>query len=234
MALSGGHGFDLMYVNLKSHVFLPSRRYATLYLHILYILKDNIRIWLVLLIDPSHLYWCGYKRVVEQLLIASSSKKNPLKKVKCHAVTIWNCPLLSPPNEFEQGTMKRAPYVCVSVRPSVRVSVCASVCDQNLQFATALSFMSQFWFCLLYMIALHGSFETSTQNFSRDLWPWPLTYIVHFATKCYSFAISNPISIPFALCDGTRWGLQNFYTEFWPLTSLTFDLDFLTFFWVSV
>ena len=95
MALSGGHGFDLMYVNLKSHVFLPSRRYATLYLHILYILKDNIRIWLVLLIDPSHLYWCGYKRVVEQLLIASSSKKNPLKKVKCHAVTIWNCPYIN-------------------------------------------------------------------------------------------------------------------------------------------
>ena len=118
-------------------------------------------------------------------------------------------------------------YETGSVRVCVRLSVCASVCDQNLQFATSLSFMSQFWFCLLYMIALHGSFETSTQNFSCDLWPWPLTYIVHFATKCYSFAISNPISIPFALCDGTRWGLQNFYTEFWPLTSLTFDLDFL-------
>ena len=55
-----------------------------------------------------------------------------------------------------------------------------------------------------------------------DLWPWFLTYIVYFAEKCYSFAISNPILISFALCDNTRWGLKNYYTEFCPLT---FDID---------
>ena len=103
----------------------------------------------------------------------------------------------------------------------------ASVCDQNIQFATSLSFMNRFWFCLLYMIALHGSFKTSTQNFG--LWPLTLTFdlLLQNDTKCYSFAIFHPILIPFALCDSTRCGLQNFYTEFWPLTPLTFDLDLL-------
>ena len=58
--------------------------------------------------------------------------------------------------------------------------------------------------------------------FDLDLWPFPIN-----ATKCYSFAISNPISILCTLCDSTRWELQNFYTEFWPLSSLTFNLDFI-------
>ena len=31
--------------------------------------------------------------------------------------------LLSPPNEVSEGTMKRAPYVCVCVRASVRLCV---------------------------------------------------------------------------------------------------------------
>ena len=33
-------------------------------------------------------------------------------------------------------------------------------------------------------------------------------------SKCFFFAISYPISIPFALYDSTRWGIRNFYTEF--------------------
>ena len=97
-----------------------------------------------------------------------------------------------------------------------------------LQNATSLPFLTGFQFCLLYVIALGDGFKTSTQNF--DLWLlWPLTLIVYLyctlATKCYSFAISYWIWILFALCDSTRWGLQNFYTEFCPMTPLTFDLD---------
>ena len=117
---------------------------------------------------------------------------------------------LSLPNEFGQGTMKLA--LCMFVSVSVLVYVCASVCDQNVQFASSLSFVNWFWFCLLFMKALHKSFKTCTLIFTCDLWPWPLTHIVHFATKCYSFVISDPISIPFALCDTSRWGLQNFNT----------------------
>ena len=75
-----------------------------------------------------------------------------------------------------------------------------------LQNATPSPFLTQFRFRLLCVIALGEGFKTSTQNF--DLWLiWPLTY---------SFAISNPILIPFASCDSTRWGHQNFDTEFWP------------------
>ena len=93
-----------------------------------------------------------------------------------------------------------------------------------LQNATPLLFLTRFRICLLYVIALGEGFKTSTQNF--DLWlPWPLTLIFDLyctlATKCYFFAFSNPISNLSALCDSTRWGLQNFYTKFW---SVTFDL----------
>lgn len=34
-------------------------------------------------------------------------------------------------------------------------------------------------------------------------------------SKCFFFAISYPILILFALYGSTRWGIQNFYTEFW-------------------
>ena len=33
-------------------------------------------------------------------------------------------------------------------------------------------------------------------------------------SKCF-FTIFYPILIPFASYDSTRWGIQNFYTEFW-------------------
>ena len=73
------------------------------------------------------------------------------------------------------------------------------------QKATPSPFLTRFRFRLLYVITLGKGFKTSTQNFDLwSLWPWFLTYILHFATKCYSFAISDPISIPFALCDSSR------------------------------
>ena len=50
-------------------------------------------------------------------------------------------PLLSPPNEVSEGTMKRAPYVCVCA--SVRASVCASGLKM-LKFASSLSFLGRF------------------------------------------------------------------------------------------
>ena len=79
----------------------------------------------------------------------------------------------------------------------------------------------------LYMIARHGSFKTFTHNFG--LWPLTLTtdFLATNATKCHSLSILYPISILFALCNSTRWGLQNLYTEFWSLTPLTFVLDFV-------
>ena len=45
--------------------------------------------------------------------------------------------LLSPPNEVSEGTMKRAPYVCVSV--------CLSVWAQkSMKNATSLAFLGRF------------------------------------------------------------------------------------------
>ena len=81
------------------------------------------------------------------------------------------------------------------------------------------------------MIALSGSFKTFGKILHRiltfDLLHWPLTWIVHFTSKCYSFDISCPIFILRALGDGTRQGLQIFFTEFWSSAPLTFNLDFL-------
>ena len=71
-----------------------------------------------------------------------------------------------------------------------------------------------------------GLLKFSTDFWPCLLWPWILTYIVHFATKCYSFAFSNLILFPFAVGDSTSWGLQNLDTEFWHLTPLNFDPDF--------
>ena len=92
------------------------------------------------------------------------------------------------------------------------------------KIASSSPFLTRFQVCLIYVKALGNSFKTCTQNF--DIWLlWPLTLIFDLnctlATKCYSFTIS----IPFALCDSSWWGLQNFYTEFCPMTPLTFDLD---------
>ena len=40
-------------------------------------------------------------------------------------------------------------------------------------------------------------------------------WLILTISKCFFFAISYPILIPFALYDSTRWGIRNFYTEFW-------------------
>ena len=71
-----------------------------------------------------------------------------MKNIVCALQMLGRSPFLSPPNKFGQGTMKRAPYVCVSDCLCVRVSVCAcvSVCmwvHANVQFAT-LSFVNRF------------------------------------------------------------------------------------------
>ena len=71
---------------------------------------------------------------------------------------------LSPPNKVSEGTMKRAPYVCVSVRASGL---------KMLRFASSLSFRGWFWFCLFYLIGLGPGFKTSTQNFE-----------IHYANLC--------------------------------------------------
>ena len=47
--------------------------------------------------------------------------------------------LLSPPNEVIEGTMKRAPYVCVCVRACVRASGL-----KMLKFASSLSFLGRY------------------------------------------------------------------------------------------
>ena len=60
--------------------------------------------------------------------------------------------LLSPPNEVSEGTMKRAPYVCV----------CASVRQRKMLLL--LYFLADFN-SVCFLKGLGGGFKTSTQNF---------------------------------------------------------------------
>ena len=48
--------------------------------------------------------------------------------------------------DYETGSVRVCVCLCVRVcvRPCVRVYVCASVCDQNVQFASSLSFVNRF------------------------------------------------------------------------------------------
>ena len=112
--------------------------------------------------------------------------------------------LLSPPNEVCEGTMKQAPYVCVC--PSVRPSGL-----KMLQFASSLSFLGRFWFCLFYLVGLGAGFKTSTQNFEISNY----ANLFKINEKCYFSVISWPILILFVL-SGRAWcRLQTSYTEFW-------------------
>ena len=43
--------------------------------------------------------------------------------------------------------------------------------------------------------------------------------------NCF-FLISYPILIPFALYDSTRWGIRNFYTEFWNSLNMLIYVHF--------
>ena len=85
-----------------------------------------------------------------------------------------------------------------------------------LQNATPSPFLTRFWFCLLYMIALDEGFKISWQNF--DLCSlWPLTYLLQYAT-------TSPFLTWFWFCllydSSTRRGPWNFYRI------LTFDFYF--------
>ena len=108
----------------------------------------------------------------------------------------------------------------------------------SLQNATPSPFFIQFWFRLLYVIALLKVMATNLLHriltFDLDFLPLtfdldflPLTFDLDFwpilliGYKMLLLRHFHPISIPFALYDSTRWWLPNFFTEFWPLT---FDL----------
>ena len=153
---------------------------------------------------------------------------------------------MSPPNEVSEGTMKRAPDVCVSVRPSGL---------KMLKFASSLSFLGRFWFCLFHLIGLGAGFKTYIFwnslimqiyanlfkinvllcHFLADLilfvlsdraWCgtefWNSLIMQIYANlfkineKCY-FSISWTILIMFGLFDSAWWGLQNFYTDFFEI-----------------
>ena len=115
--------------------------------------------------------------------------------------------LLSPPNEVSEGNMKRAPYVCVCVRVSVRaknVKVC---------------FFSVISWPILILFVLSDRAWCGLQNFYTEFWNSLIMQIYanlfKINEKCYFSVISWPILILFVLSDRAWCGLQNFYTEFW-------------------
>ena len=132
--------------------------------------------------------------------------------------TLRNCP---PPNEVSEGTMKRAPYVCVSVCASFRVSVCPSV--RAMKNAT-FSVISR---AILILFVLSDRAWCGLQNLYTEFWNSLIMQIYAnlFKTneKCYFSVISWPILILFVLSDRAWCGLQNFYTEFW--NSLIMQID---------
>ena len=119
--------------------------------------------------------------------------------------------LLSPPNEVSEGTMKRAPYVCVSVRPSV----CLSVRAQNVK----VCFFSVISWPILILFVLSDRAWCGLQNFYTEFWNSLIMQIYanwfKINENCYFSSISWPILILFVLSDRAWWGLQNFYTVFW-------------------
>ena len=111
-----------------------------------------------------------------------------------------------------EGTMKRAPYVCVC--PSVRPCVCPSGLKM-LKFASSLSFFGRFWLCFV----LSDRAWCGLQNFYTEFWHSLIMQIYanlfKINEKYYFSVISWPILIMFILSDRAWCGLQNFYTEFW-------------------
>ena len=111
--------------------------------------------------------------------------------------------------------MKWAPYVCVCVRPCVRVSGL-----KMLKFASSLSFLGRFWFCLFYLIGLvvpaeRSSLEDYETGSVRVCVCVRASVRVSGLEICFFSVISWPILILFVLSDRAWWGLQNFYTEVW-------------------
>ena len=118
---------------------------------------------------------------------------------------------LSPPNKVSEWTMKRAPYVCVCVRPCVRA--CVRPGSKSMKNATSLSFLGRFWFCLFYLIGLW----CGLQNFYTEFWNSLIMQIYanlfKINEKCYFSVISWPILIPFYLIGlgaGFKTSTQNF------------------------
>ena len=112
----------------------------------------------------------------------------------------------TPPNEVSEGTMKRAPYVCVSVRAS------------GLKINEKCYFSVISWPILILFI-LSDRAWCGLQNFYTEFWNSLIMQIYAnlfiFNEKCYFSVISWPILILFVLSDRAWCGLQNFYTEFW-------------------
>ena len=104
--------------------------------------------------------------------------------------------------DYETGSVRVC--VCVSVRPSGL---------KMLKFASSLSFLGRFWFCLFYLIGHGAGFKTSTQNFDKLIMQI-YANLFKINEKCYFSVISWPILILFVLSDRAWCGLQNFYTEF--------------------
>ena len=120
------------------------------------------------------------------------------------------CPFLSPPNEVSEGTMKRAPYVCVCVRACVRAS--------GLKINEKCYFSLISW-PILILFVLSDRAWCGLQNFYTEFWNSLIMQIYanlfKISEKCYFSVISWPILILFVLSDRAWCGLQNFYTEFW-------------------
>ena len=118
---------------------------------------------------------------------------------------------LSPPNKVSEGTMKRAPYVCVCVRVSVRACVWA----QNVE----ICFFSVISWPILILFVLSDRAWCGLQNFYTEFRNSLIMQIYanlfKINEKCYFSVISWPILILFVLSDRAWCGLQNFYTEFW-------------------
>ena len=123
--------------------------------------------------------------------------------ILCH-LNFNNCPRLT---KLVRGLWNRLrTCACVCVRVSVL---------KILKFASSLSFLGRFWFCLFYLIGLGAGFKTSTQNFEISLIMQIYANLLKINEKCYFSVISWPILILFVLSDRAWCGLQNIYTEFW-------------------
>ena len=120
---------------------------------------------------------------------------------------------LSPPNEVSEGTMKRAPYVCVSVRLCVRVSVRPGSKINEKCYFSVISWP------ILILFVLSDRAWCGLQNFYTEFWNSLIMQIYanlfKINEKCYFSVISWPILILFVLSDRAWCGLQNFYTELW-------------------
>ena len=113
---------------------------------------------------------------------------------------------LSPPNEVSEGTMKRAPYVCV------RPCVCASVRQQKMLLL--LYFLADFTFLFVLSDRAGWGLQNIYTEFRNSLIMQIYANLFKINEKCYFSVISWPILILFVLSDRAWCGLQNFYTEF--------------------